>query len=100
MAEIKQIKLPNGNTYDIYDAHALRKYHDLEINWEKQTDFIPLQGELIVYDIDDTHEYERLKIGDGVTTVNLLPFLNDFITNDEIDEICGETIYMASEVAL
>lgn len=74
--------------------------HDVESNWIKAVNFTPKQGELIVYDIDDTHEYERLKIGDGVTTVNLLPFLNDFITNDEIDEICGETIYMASEVAL
>ena len=75
MAEIKQIKLPNGNTYDIYDVHALRKYHDLEINWEQQTDFIPTQGELIVYDIDNTHSYERLKIGDGTTNVNSLPFV-------------------------
>ena len=84
MAEIKQIKLPNGNTYDIYDAHALRKYHNLEINWEQQTDFIPLQGELIVYDIDNTHSYERFKIGDGVSNVNTLPFVVTPIADNEI----------------
>lgn len=100
MAEIKQIKLPNGNTYDIYDAHALRKYHDLEINWEKQTDFIPSQGELIVYDIDNTHSYERFKIGDGVSDVNTLPFVVIPITNAEIDTICGTTIQLAEDVTL
>lgn len=100
MAEIKQIKLPNGNTYDIYDAHALRKYHNLEINWEQQTDFIPSQGELIVYDIDNTHSYERLKIGDGATNVNSLPFVVSSITNAEIDTICGTTIQLAEDVTL
>ena len=100
MAEIKQIKLPNGNTYDIYDAHALRKYHNLEINWEQQTDFIPSQGELIVYDIDNTHSYERLKIGDGTTNVNSLPFVVAPITNAEIDTICGTTIQLAEDVTL
>lgn len=118
MAEIKQIKLPNGNIYDIYDAHALRKYHNLEINWEKQTDFIPSQGEIIIYDretlpnglimpnavVDSKgnsllssgrttpYTYERFKIGDGVSDVNTLPFVVSSITNAEIDTICGTTL--------
>lgn len=36
-----------------------------------------MKGELIVYDIDDTHPYERIKIGDGVQNVNDLPFYGD-----------------------
>lgn len=48
--------------------------HDTEANWLKATTFIPKQGELIVYDIDDTHNYERFKIGDGSTLVSNLPF--------------------------
>ena len=48
--------------------------HDTESNWLKATSFIPKQGELIVYDIDDTHNYERFKIGDGKTLVSALPF--------------------------
>ena len=74
--------------------------HDTETNWSKVTSFIPKQAELIIYDIDNTHDYERFKIGDGTTTIDSLPFLNEFITNDEIDEICNATIYMASEVIL
>lgn len=74
--------------------------HDTETNWLKATNFIPKQGELIVYDIDSTHDYERIKIGDGMTVVSSLPFANEIITNDEIDEICGAVIYAASEVEL
>lgn len=48
--------------------------HDTEANWLKATGFIPKQGELIVYDVDDTHTYERFKIGDGKTLVSELPF--------------------------
>lgn len=51
--------------------------HDIEDNWLKATSFIPKQGELIIYDIDDAHQYERFKIGDGVKNVNDLPFATD-----------------------
>jgi hypothetical protein len=51
--------------------------HDTEENWDKATGFIPQQGEIIVYDIDTTHEHERFKIGDGKTSVNNLPFQVD-----------------------
>lgn len=72
--------------------------HDTELNWNKATNFIPKQGEIIVYDIDSNHSYERIKIGDGVTNVNNLPFVISTLTNDEIDAICGSTIQSASEV--
>lgn len=49
--------------------------HDTEFNWLKATGFRPKAGELIVYDIDDTHDYERLKIGNGGDNVKDLPFL-------------------------
>ena len=74
--------------------------HDTEANWNLATNFIPLQGELIVYDIDNTHSYERLKIGDGATNVNTLPFVVTPITNAEIDTICGTTIQLAEAVVL
>lgn len=72
--------------------------HDTESNWNKAINFIPKQGEIIVYDIDSNHSYERIKIGDGVTNVNNLPFVISTLTNDEIDAICGSTIQSASEV--
>jgi hypothetical protein len=51
--------------------------HDSAENWAKATNFIPKQGEIIVYDRDANYTYERIKIGDGITKVNSLPFLLD-----------------------
>lgn len=59
--------------------------HDIEANWLKATNFTPLQGELIVYDVDENYNYERIKMGDGVTNVNELPFVSpqaDWNQND------------------
>ena len=60
----------------ILNSRIINK-HDSAENWSKATNFTPKQGELIVYDIDSTCSYERLKIGDGVRNVNELPFLTD-----------------------
>lgn len=51
--------------------------HDTEANWNKATNFIPKQGEIIVYDKDDSYNYERMKIGDGVTAVTNLDFYGE-----------------------
>ena len=48
--------------------------HDIDENWNKLPTFIPKQGEVIVYDPDETHTYPRFKIGDGKTTLVNLPF--------------------------
>lgn len=57
-----------------FNSRTVHK-HDIEANWNRAT-FIPNQGEIIVYDIDAGHEYERFKIGDGVRDINSLPFAN------------------------
>lgn len=55
---------------------------DTEANWNKagphpgSDGFVPLLGELIVYVADDTHPSSRVKIGDGVTNVVYLPFID------------------------
>ena len=48
--------------------------HDVQANWEKATNFTPMLGEIIVYDVDENFAYERFKIGDGKNNVNALPF--------------------------
>ena len=75
--------------------------HDIEANWIKAVNFTPLNGEIIVYDKDETYNFARIKIGDGVTKVSDLPFEGmdlPFITIEDIDEICGADIVAASEV--
>ena len=59
----------------ILNSRMVQK-HDIEANWLKATNFTPLQGELIVYDVDENYNYERIKMGDGVTNVNELPFIS------------------------
>lgn len=49
--------------------------NDTEANWKKAR-FIPLKGELIIYSADDAHPFFRLKVGDGVTLVSDLPFID------------------------
>lgn len=49
--------------------------HDTEANWNLKTDFIPKIGEFVVYDKDTNFDYERVKIGDGTTILQNLPFI-------------------------
>ena len=79
--------------------------HDVESNWNKATNFIPKQGQLIIYDIDDTHDYERIKIGDGTTNVNDLPFYagswddlknRPFGVTKSVEELLPENTYVTT----
>ena len=58
--------------------------HDVEANWSKATEFIPLAGELIIYEPDSNYTYLRFKIGDGKTVVGSLPFLHTVRTAGDI----------------
>lgn len=64
----------------------IQNKHDIEANWELAVNFIPLAGELIIYDPDDTHDLPRIKIGDGKTLVNSLKFIDADLT-DAIGDI-------------
>ena len=67
--------------------------HDIEANWIKaatNSNFIPKQGEIIVYDRDENYDYERIKIGDGTTKVDALPFIDN---NSYVDaSVSGKVI--------
>ncbi len=58
--------------------------HDTQVNWEKAINFIPLKGEIIIYD-----DINKIKIGDGTTKINDLKFI--------IDELPTTTIITWSE---
>lgn len=51
--------------------------HDTKANWDKAINFIPLKGELIIYD-----DLNKIKIGDGTTTVVKLPYSTTINYND------------------
>jgi len=69
-----------------FNSRIIHK-HDTETNWLKSS-FIPLQGELVVYDIEDgVCSYERIKIGDGVQNVNALPFVGGALRTEILEQI-------------
>ena len=59
--------------------------HDTQANWELATSFVPLKGEVIVYDADANNTHARFKIGDGSTTVSNLPFVGELPAVSESD---------------
>ena len=71
----------------------IRLKSDTEINWKKagpkdgSMGFVPLEGELIVYNADATHPFSRLKVGDGSTNVVNLPFIDSGTLNGNETEI-------------
>jgi hypothetical protein len=92
----------------------IQNKHDLEINWNKAS-FIPLAGELIIYEKEvdrqgntltmlvdglvvpalpegrsTPYTYERFKVGDGIKQINDLPFVVEEITSEEIEALFQE----------
>ena len=47
----------------------IQNKNDTSENWAKAVNFVPLKGEIIIY-----NDLRLTKIGDGVTKVNDLPF--------------------------
>lgn len=54
----------------------IQNKHDTAANWALATHFVPLPGEIIIYDRDENYSYPRIKIGDGVRCPEELPFAN------------------------
>ena len=67
--------------------------YDIEENWKKAVNFIPLVGELIIYGKDSNYNYDRFKVGDGVTLVNALPFTEEEIVR-RLSEVESDISYI------
>jgi hypothetical protein len=67
---------------------------DIEANWNKAVGFIPLDKEIIIYKADTNHSVARIKIGDGKTAIQDLPFAGADIVEIQklIDEKCSKLI--------
>ena len=66
--------------------------HDSETNWNRATNFVPKQGELIIYDTDTNHSYARVKIGDGTTNVSSLPFFDINVDSTALNSMIKEVL--------
>ena len=59
---------------------------DTAEHWSKAVGFVPLRGEMIIYESESASKPHRFKIGDGVTPVTELPFM------DQADKEYGNII--------
>ena len=70
--------------------------HDTEANWARATNFIPKEGEVIVYTYTTNNilgnTNPRIKIGDGVRTVGNLPFVDQVYANHILNSAIHYTI--------
>ena len=78
----------------------IQQKHDIEANWLKATNFVPKVGEIIVYDPDENYNYSRIKTGDGISNINILSFINEAITPEQIAAVCGMTVYSTRKAVL
>lgn len=51
--------------------------YDTSNNWKLATNFIPMKGEICIYS-----DIPALKIGDGETKINNLPFMGDELISE------------------
>jgi hypothetical protein len=63
-----------------YKSRSCQKI-DTAGNWALATNFVPLKGEIIIYS-----DLNLMKVGDGSTTVNDLPFV-DVATKTQVQII-------------
>lgn len=68
----------------------IQNKNDTSENWAKAVNFVPLKGEIIIY-----NDNLQLKIGDGKTLLSQLEFTNEEFTPEEIN-----SLYWGSSVEL
>ena len=69
--------------------------------WNQAVRNIPQNGEFIVYSPDESHQYPRIKVGDGVTVAKDLPWPSVEVANKVAHDLIfgadGEFIYNGSK---
>lgn len=74
----------------------IQNKNDTSENWAKAVNFIPLKGEIIIY--NDTLQF---KIGDGTTLLSQLEFTDKEFTSEEISRLYGSSsVELSEEVTL
>ena len=62
----------------IINSRIIHK-HDIESNWKKAVNFIPLKAEIIVYDIDDNYNYISEFRNNGRNAKKLVKYIDELL---------------------
>jgi hypothetical protein len=84
MSTVQTIKGRIQNKHDTEAGWILSVYTDATKTELRSNPFIPLVGELIIYDPDSVYHYPRFKIGNGLNNVVELPFGNNIASEAQI----------------
>jgi hypothetical protein len=87
MSEEKRIKARIIHKHKTYAEWYLDVYDESENL--RSDPFIPLNGELIIFDPDSSNEEKRFKFGNGITDVINLPFANEITELDSAKIVHG-----------
>lgn len=61
--------------------------HKTEAEWNNLPNFVPIDGEFIIFDVDSQNKHIRIKVGDGKTKLKDLPFFIDSTIDRHFDGI-------------
>jgi hypothetical protein len=69
-----------------------------EAEWNKFPDFVPLEGELVIFAQDSAHAHSRIKVGDGTTRLKDLTFFVDSAIDAHVTKIFIEKVLDAGRI--
>lgn len=92
MSTEKTFKGRVSNKHGTEEYWILSVYTDTTKTELRSNPFIPLAGELIIYDPDSIYTHYRVKYGDGVTNVVDLPFASGQADWEQTDETKSDFI--------
>lgn len=70
----------------------ISQLHKTEYEWSLLPNFTPFKGELIIFDPDQQYDYARIKIGDGATKLQNLPFFSSLTIDDLMTSLQGKIL--------
>lgn len=73
------------------DVRMIQKA-DTQEGWDANPLFVPFAAEFIVYKPDDTYSHSRFKLGDGVTPISQLPFIDATLSLSAENISYGSTV--------
>lgn len=88
----------NKSAYELGLAYKI-KYDSVE-GWAANIDYIPLEGEVIIYtdyDVVDGVKIPAFKVGDGMAYAADLPFVNDIQREEFINHINDTVIHITED---
>lgn len=98
-----------SNENEVYNREVytrISQKHDLEVNWDEvKEQFVPLDGEIIIFDKEvdangttltlpegrtKPYKYDRFKIGDGKSTLSKLEFCHTGPIDDLFNDLFND----------